>query len=91
MALREVLRELYPAALRAFPDPAESIPLAVLEALPEPSMLTDAGRDAAVTADAVAAQLAADGVGDPAAIDEAVTALRVAISETPAGPRSTGP
>ncbi|MFG2065091.1 transposase [Micromonospora sp. NPDC048871] len=83
VALREVLRELYPAALRAFPDPAESIPLAVLEALPEPSMLTDAGRDAAVTADAVAAQLAADGVGDPAAIDEAVTALRVAISETP--------
>ncbi|MEV6690043.1 transposase [Micromonospora sp. NPDC051196] len=85
VALREVLRELYPAALRAFPDPAESIPLAVLEALPEPSMLTDAGRgrDAAVTADAVAAQLAADGVGDPDAIDEAVTALRVAISETP--------
>ncbi len=85
VALREVLRELYPAALRAFPDPAESIPLAVLDALPEPSMLTDAGRgrDAAVTADAVAAQLTADGLGDPDAIDEAVTALRVAISETP--------
>ncbi len=49
VALREVLRELYPAALRAYPDPAEPIPLAVLDALPEPSMLTDAagrGRDA---------------------------------------------
>ncbi|MFV2103807.1 transposase [Micromonospora sp. LOL_024] len=85
-ALREVLRELYPAALRAYPDPAEPIPLAVLDALPEPGMLTDAagrGRDAAVTADAVTAQLAADGTGDAEAIDEAVTALRVAISETP--------
>ncbi|GIJ38118.1 transposase [Micromonospora andamanensis] len=86
VALREVLRELYPAALRAYPDPAESIPLAVLDALPEPGMLTDAagrGRDAAVTADAVAAQLATEGAGDAEAIDEAVTALRVAISETP--------
>jgi hypothetical protein len=34
--LREVLRELYPAALRAFPDPAEAVPLAILDALPEP-------------------------------------------------------
>ncbi|RIV39420.1 transposase [Micromonospora radicis] len=85
VALREVLRELYPAALRAYPDPADSIPLAVLDALPEPSMLTDPGRgrDAAVTADAVVAALAADGMGDADAIDEAVTALRVAISETP--------
>lgn len=86
VALREVLRELYPAALRAYPDPADLIPLAVLDALPEPGMLTDAagrGRDAAVTADAVAAQLAAEGLGDAEAIDEAVTALRVAIAETP--------
>ncbi|MER5455452.1 transposase [Micromonospora sp. NPDC002389] len=86
VALREVLRELYPAALRAYPDPADSIPLAVLDALPEPGMLTDAagrGRDAAVTADAVTAQLAAEGAGEAEAIDEAVTALRVAISETP--------
>ncbi|GIJ25908.1 hypothetical protein Vqi01_10700 [Micromonospora qiuiae] len=85
VALREVLRELYPAALRAYPDPADLIPLAVLDVLPDPGMLTDAarGRDAAVTADAVAAQLAADGLGDADAIDEAVTALRVAIAETP--------
>nr|WP_205808534.1 transposase [Micromonospora sp. HNM0581] len=86
VALREVLRELYPAALRAYPDPAEPITLAVLDALPEPGMLTDGagrGRDAAVTADAVTAQLVAEGAGDAAAIDEAVTALRVAISETP--------
>ncbi|GGM25181.1 hypothetical protein GCM10011608_07480 [Micromonospora sonchi] len=86
VTLREVLRELYPAALRAYPDPADLIPLAVLDALPEPGMLTDAagrGRDAAVTADAVAAQLTADGLGDADAIDEAVTALRVAIAETP--------
>ncbi|MGC1213006.1 MAG: transposase, partial [Micromonospora sp.] len=30
-ALREVLRELYPAALRAYPDPAEPVSLAVLD------------------------------------------------------------
>jgi hypothetical protein len=34
MALREVLRELYPAALRAYPDPAEPVPLAILDADP---------------------------------------------------------
>src|SRR5439155_11043562 len=34
-ALREVLRELYPAALRAYPDPCEPVPLAILDALPE--------------------------------------------------------
>jgi len=51
VALREVLRELYPAALRAYPDPCESVPLAVLDALPEPGLLSSAaatrGRDAA--------------------------------------------
>src|SRR4051794_118406 len=31
-ALREVLRELYPAALRAYPDPAHPLALAVLDA-----------------------------------------------------------
>ena len=36
VALREVLRELYPAALRAYLDPAEFIPLKILEAFPEP-------------------------------------------------------
>ena len=86
VALREVLRELYPAALRAYPDPAESISLAVLDALPEPSMLggTSArGRDTAVATDEIAAHLAAEGVAEPGAITEAITALRVAIAETP--------
>ncbi|WP_179803045.1 transposase [Micromonospora purpureochromogenes] len=86
VALREVLRELYPAALRAYPDPAEPVSLAVLDALPEPGMLggtTAQGRDVSVAAEAVAAHLAADGVADPDEIDAAVTALRVAISETP--------
>ncbi|MGK5442364.1 transposase [Micromonospora sp. URMC 105] len=86
VALREVLRELYPAALRAYPDPAEPVALAVLDALPEPGMLagtTAHGRDVAVAADAVAAHLAADGVAEADEIDAAVTALRVAISETP--------
>ncbi|MEU5562402.1 transposase [Micromonospora musae] len=85
-ALREVLRELYPAALRAYPDPAEPVPLAVLDALPEPSMLAGTvaqGREMSVAADAITAHLAADGVADEGEIDEAVTALRVAISETP--------
>ncbi|MET8836416.1 transposase, partial [Micromonospora sp. NPDC004540] len=86
VALREVLRELYPAALRAYPDPAEPVSLAVLDALPEPGMLAGTvarGREVAVAADAVAAHLAAEGVADADTIDDAVTALRVAISETP--------
>jgi hypothetical protein len=84
VALREVLRELYPAALRAYPDPAESIPLAILDALPEPGLLgtTNRGRDAAVAAD-----LAGSGMADATTIGEAITALRVAAAETP---RRTG-
>ncbi len=83
VALREVLRELYPAALRAYPDPAEPVALAMLDALPEPSLLTAAngrGRDTAVT---VAARLVADGICDNDTALEAVTALRLAINETP--------
>ncbi|MFD2766894.1 transposase [Micromonospora eburnea] len=86
VALREVLRELYPAALRAYPDPAEPVSLAVLDALPEPSMLSGTvarGREVSVAADAVAAHLAAEGVADAETINDAVTALRVAIAETP--------
>ncbi|MFV2017283.1 transposase [Micromonospora sp. LOL_023] len=85
-ALREVLRELYPAALRAYPDPAEPVALAVLDALPEPGMLSGTSsrnRELSVAADAVAAHLASDGVADAETIDAAVTALRVAIVESP--------
>jgi hypothetical protein len=84
--LREVLRELYPAALRAFPDPAEPIPLAILDALPEPGPLggnsSGRGRDTQAVA-----ELAETGVADTATISDAVTALRVAVAETP---RRTG-
>src|SRR4029450_2706572 len=55
--LREVLRELYPAALRAFPDPAEPTPLAILAALPEPGPLgagTGAGAGRGRDAQAIA-------------------------------------
>ncbi|MFE2618574.1 transposase, partial [Micromonospora chalcea] len=86
VTLREVLRELYPAALRAYPDPADRVALAVLDALPEPGMLTGSaarGRDGGLTADAVVAHLVAEGVADADAVSDAVTALRVAISETP--------
>jgi hypothetical protein len=86
-ALREVLRELYPAALRAYPDPAEPAALAILDLLPEPGLLaapsTGRGRDTALAVDSVAAQVAASGVTDHASALEAVTALRVAIAETP--------
>ncbi|MEJ3742092.1 transposase [Actinomycetes bacterium KLBMP 9797] len=83
-ALREVLRELYPAALRAYPDPAEPVSLAVLDALPEPSMVSGSGgrRDSTAASQAIVARLAADGVADAEAIDDAITALRVAISES---------
>lgn len=82
-ALREVLRELYPAALRAYPDPGDPVALAMLDALPEPSLLHAASgksRDAVVT---VAARLVADGVCDNETALDAVNALRVAINETP--------
>ncbi|WP_308167301.1 transposase [Catellatospora tritici] len=87
VALREVLRELYPAALRAYPDPAEPVALAVLEALPEPGLLaTQPGgrsRENGTTAESVAARLVSDGVCDSTTALEAVMALRVAIAETP--------
>jgi hypothetical protein len=87
VALREVLRELYPAALRAYPDPADPVALAVMDALPEPGTLASSasgrGRDAALAADTVAGRLVAAGLADQAAITEAITALRVAIAETP--------
>jgi hypothetical protein len=84
VALREVLRELYPAALRAYPDPAAPIPLAILDALPEPGLLgiSNRGRDAAVAAD-----LSMAGLADTTTIADAITALRIAASETP---RRTG-
>jgi len=80
--LREVLRELYPAALRAFPDPAEPVPLAIVNAMPEPGALGSgaASRNREAT---MVGELAKTGVADPTTIAEAVTSLRVAIAETP--------
>jgi hypothetical protein len=86
IALREVLRELYPAALRAYPDPAQHLPMAVLDALPEPGRLNGSitrGRDSEDIAAEVVAQLIGAGFGDRASITDAVTALHVAISESP--------
>ncbi|MEV6298131.1 transposase [Actinoplanes sp. NPDC051861] len=81
-ALREVLRELYPAALRAYPDPAHPLVLAVLDALPEPGRLTGRG-DPAETAREVAVELTRAGAGPQDQVIGAVTALQVAISESP--------
>ncbi len=74
--LREVLRELYPAALRAYLDPAELIPLTVLEAFPEPSALASAQ-----SLQAVVAELVASGLTDATTATNAVNALRVAADE----------
>ncbi len=77
VALRDVLRELYPAALRAYLDPAEHIPLRILEAFPDPAMaLSPQGHDAVV------AELANSGLTDPATAVSAVNALRSAIEES---------
>ncbi|BCJ25964.1 hypothetical protein [Actinocatenispora sera] len=73
-ALRQVLRELYPAALRAFPDPGSDTPLALLDALPDPSQV---GRD---QDESVVARLATAGYADAA---EALAALRQAVTDTP--------
>ena len=81
VALREVLREIYPAALRAYLDPAEFIPLKVLETFPEPGQLSDSttshGREQAVIA-----ELAASGITDQATAANAVAALRAAVAES---------
>ncbi|AEV88638.1 transposase [Actinoplanes sp. SE50] len=82
-ALREVLRELYPAALRAYPDPAHPIAMAVLEAIPEPGRLTGRGGDPEHAAQEVAAELTRAGVGSEDQIFSFITALQVAISESP--------
>ncbi len=81
VALREVLRELFPAALQAYPDPAEPVALAVLDALPEPGMLTGTGPDEPTAR--VVADLTADGVTAPEVAEAAITSLRIAVSETP--------
>jgi len=83
VALREVLRELYPAALRAYPDPAHALALAVLDALPEPGRLTSQGAEPQRVAEQVAVELIRAGVGTDDEIIAAVTALQVAISESP--------
>jgi hypothetical protein len=82
-ALRETLRELYPAALRAYPDPAHPLALAVLDALPEPGRLTSHGGDSERVAQDVATELIRAGAGTEDELIAAVTALHVAISESP--------
>lgn len=72
IALREVLRELYPAALRAFPDPGASTPLAVLDALPDQAQM-DRGQD-----ENVVARLSTAGYEDAT---DALAALRQAIRD----------
>src|SRR5262245_2578051 len=76
VALREVLRELYPAALRAYLDPAELIPLRILEAFPEPGQLL-----AAPDIPAVVAEIVASGLTDATTANNAITALGVAVEE----------
>jgi len=92
VALREVLRELYPAALRAYPDPAERVCLAVLDALPEPGRVAAASspggssghaRGNGEPLESIAAALTAAGVADSRSVAEVITALRVAVAETP--------
>jgi hypothetical protein len=83
VALREVLRELYPAALRAYPDPAHPLAMAVLDALPEPGQLTGRGSDPEQMAVDVAAELTRAGAGTEDQVVAAVTALTVAIGESP--------
>ncbi len=83
VALREVLRELYPAALRAYPDPAHPLAMAVLDALPEPGRLTGRGREPEEIATDVVAELTRAGAGTEDQVTAAVTAIVVAINESP--------
>src|SRR3954471_7146609 len=79
VALREVLRELYPAALRAYPDPSHPLALAVLDAIPEPGRRPGRGGDPEQTAQDVATDLPRAGTGTEDQVIAAVTALQVAI------------
>jgi hypothetical protein len=83
VALRETLRELYPAALRAYPDPAHPLAMAVLDAIPEPSRLSIGGVEAERVAEQLVSDLARAQAGTEDEIIAAVTALSVAISESP--------
>jgi hypothetical protein len=85
--LREILRELYPAALRAFPDPGDPLALAVLDLVPapDPTGLSHRGYQTRIVEPLLAA-----GAADRAAIDEAVTRLWIATAETPR-PAGTAP
>ncbi|WP_425411373.1 transposase [Longispora albida] len=77
-ALRDVLRELYPAALRAFRDPAGVVPLAVLDSLPEP------GLPVRVKPAQLAASLVNEGLAAEATdVEAAIEALRVAVTDSP--------
>jgi hypothetical protein len=81
-ALREVLRELYPAALRAYADPAERVSLAVLHALPDGGQLASS-QNGRARENQIVTELVDAGVAEKSALAEAVIALRVAVSETP--------
>ncbi|MDR7280701.1 transposase [Catenuloplanes atrovinosus] len=85
VALREVLRELYPAALHAYPDPADPLSLAVLAAVPEPSRLGGGtpgrGREVTVATEAIASQIVSDGVAPAEQVHAAITALQVSVNE----------
>jgi hypothetical protein len=80
-ALRDVLRELFPAALRAYPDPAAPLPLRVLELLPEPGMLGPSP-SSQQRESALVAELTHEGVADPHAVTAAIAALRTAVEES---------
>ncbi|MGH3656323.1 MAG: hypothetical protein ACRDUA_06665, partial [Micromonosporaceae bacterium] len=72
--LRDLLRELYPAALRAFPEPAVPLALAVLERLPDPTQVTQAN-----DAELVAQLRQAGHAGAEA--EAAIAGLRSAVAE----------
>jgi hypothetical protein len=72
--LRDLLRELYPAALRTFPDPGAPLALAVLERLASPAEV-EGLRDGDVLSQLRTA-------GHPGAeVDNAIAALRRAVAE----------
>ena len=82
-ALREVLRELYPAALRAYPDPADFVPLT------HPRRAARAGharrhrRRAGTGTPRWSTSWPRSGAVDATTAANAITALRVAVEESP--------
>ncbi|NJC71995.1 hypothetical protein HC031_20070 [Planosporangium thailandense] len=82
-ALYEILRQLYPAVLRAFPDPAAELPLAILATLPDLQLLLEPSGEADRWVRRLVGDLSESSGADPTTVARAVATLEEALRRTP--------